>query len=69
MHPDQYTPLTERPCLVGRESKSRDVVQPRPQRQEYLFKGARLPHFVQFVQRYRARQVERPALIRRSMVT
>src|SRR3546814_6223611 len=51
--PDQLLPLAEPPCLIGTEGKSRDVVQPCHHRQEYLFKRAALPDFLQPVQRNR----------------
>src|SRR3546814_4916187 len=58
--PDQLLPLAEPPCLIGTEGKSRDVVQPCHHRQEYLFKRAALPDFLQPVQRNRPFQGERP---------
>ena len=60
--PGQHTPLSERSCLVGGECESRDVVQPCAQRQERVFKAARLSDFVQFVQRNRLIERERPRL-------
>src|SRR3546814_7944716 len=60
--PDQDPPLTERPCLIGSERESRDVVQRRAQRQRHVFKGAGLSGLVQFVQRNRRIEAERPGL-------
>src|SRR3546814_2848405 len=57
-NPGQFLPLAEQPCLIGGYGESRDVVQPRRQWQEYLFKCARSSEFAQFVQRNRLAERE-----------
>src|SRR3546814_12890944 len=57
-NPGQFLPLAEQPCLIGGDGESRDVVQPRRQWQEYLFKCARSSEFAQFVQRNRLAERE-----------
>src|SRR3546814_16688464 len=52
-YPVQDLTLTDKPCLAGGETKSRDVVQPCLKRQDYVFKGAAFTAFPQFVQRNR----------------
>jgi hypothetical protein len=61
-NPDQDPPLTEQPCLIGGEGMSRDVVQPRPQRQANVFKAPLLSGSGQNVQRNRLIEGERTRL-------
>ena len=61
-NPGQDLPIVEQPCLFRGKGECRDVVQRRPYRQSHVFKGAGLSVFVQFVQRNRLLQSERPGL-------